>query len=144
MPASPREKEIKNLQRRREDLARRYYYMGINERGRNETLEEIFVIDDQLAALKGEPAPEHVVPTTPADIQAVRDATTPVSVKQQQAQAEMVKGFGCLVIGAIITGGSYLLATSGDEGGSYIVLRGAILFGAFFFLRGLIKYISAR
>ncbi len=50
------------------------------------------------------------------------------------ANTEMLKGFGLIILGIVLTGISYSMA---DEGGTYHILWGISIYGLFILIRGL-------
>lgn len=52
--------------------------------------------------------------------------TMVLEVARHEAHKQMIIGIGVVILGALVTGGSYLLASGG---GTYVLAWGAIIFG---------------
>lgn len=64
------------------------------------------------------------------------------AARSRESSDRIFKGFGCLVIAAIITGVGYLVASAG--GGVYYVFWGALAWGAWQIVTGVLGVVESR
>ena|SRR5690242_2672559 len=64
--------------------------------------------------------------------------------RKQQSLKTMLVGLGILVVGLLITVGTYAAAASSPRGGSYFVTYGLIVVGGLRFFQGLVGWLKGE